>query len=99
VLFVLLGQKGGTCSVLEHLADTLIRLGRALKVFVGINLLADFITLLRGNWLLGGLVKLFDGLLIVTKILLASNEDDGETLAEMKDLRDPLLLNVVEGIR
>lgn len=35
-------------------------------------------------------MELLDGLLVVAKILLASNENDWETLAEVKDLRDPL---------
>lgn len=39
---------------------------------------------------LGGLVQLLNGLGVMAQILLAANEDDGETLAEMKDLRDPL---------
>jgi len=38
-------------------------------------------------------VKLLDGLLVVSKILLTSNEDDRKTLAEMQDLGDPLLKN------
>lgn len=46
--------------------------------------------LLWSNWLLGGLVELLNGLLVVAEILLASDEDDWETLAEVKDLRDPL---------
>lgn len=44
------------------------------------------------NWLLARLVKLFNGLLIVTEILLATNKDDGKTLAEVKNLRNPLNL-------
>ncbi len=35
-------------------------------------------------------MELLDGLLVVAKILLASDEDDGKALAEMQDLRDPL---------
>jgi hypothetical protein len=35
-------------------------------------------------------VKFLDGLLVVSKILLTSNEDDGKALAEMQDLGDPL---------
>jgi hypothetical protein len=46
--------------------------------------------LLLGNGSLRGLVKFLDGLLIVSKILLTSNEDDGKALAEMQDLGDPL---------
>jgi hypothetical protein len=36
-------------------------------------------------------VKLLDGFLIVTEILLAADEDDGQTTAEMHDLGDPLV--------
>jgi hypothetical protein len=35
-------------------------------------------------------VQLLDGLLIEAQILLAANEDDGQALAEMQDLGDPL---------
>jgi len=41
--------------VLEDFPDTLIRLGRALKVLLGADLLADFLGLLWRNRLLGGL--------------------------------------------
>lgn len=34
-------------------------------------------------WFLRGLVELFDSLLIVAKIFLAANKDDGQALAEM----------------
>jgi hypothetical protein len=46
--------------------------------------------LLLGNGSLRSLVKFLDGLLVVSEILLTSNEDDGKTLAEMQDLGDPL---------
>lgn len=39
------GKQSSAGSVLEHLADTLVRLGRALEVLVGANLLADLLTL------------------------------------------------------
>jgi hypothetical protein len=46
--------------------------------------------LLRGDGLLAGLAELLDCLVVVSQILLATNQNDGETLAEVKDLRDPL---------
>jgi len=46
--------------------------------------------LLRRHGLLRGLVQLFNRLLVVSKILLASNEDNGEALAEVQDFGDPL---------
>lgn len=39
--------------------------------------------LLGGNRLLACLVEFFDGLLVVTEILLATNENDWEAAAEM----------------
>lgn len=38
-------QESGTGSVLEHLSNALVGLGRALKVFVGTNRLALLLTL------------------------------------------------------
>jgi hypothetical protein len=46
--------------------------------------------LLRSDWLLRSLVQLLNRLLVVSQILLAANQDDRQTLAEVKDLRDPL---------
>jgi hypothetical protein len=84
--------------VLEHFADTLVGLGWALKVLVSRDLLADLLTLLRWDGLLAGLSEFLDDLLVVSQILLAANKDDRETLAEVQNLRDPLLLDVVEGV-
>ena len=39
--------------------------------------------LLGSDGLLASLVELFNGLLVITQILLATNENDGETAAEM----------------
>jgi hypothetical protein len=39
---------------------------------------------------LAGLVELFDGLSVETEILLAANEDDGQSRAEVKDFGNPL---------
>jgi hypothetical protein len=35
-------------------------------------------------------VKLFDSLLIIAKIFLAADKNNGKSLAEMKNFRDPL---------
>lgn len=35
-------------------------------------------------------MKLLDGLGVVAQIHLAANKDDGESLTEVEDLRDPL---------
>lgn len=46
--------------------------------------------LLGGHGLLRRLVQLLDGLWIESQILLAADEDDGQTGAEVQDLGDPL---------
>ena len=46
--------------------------------------------LLWGDWLLGCLMQFLDCLLVIPQVLLAANEDYRKTLAEMKDLRNPL---------
>jgi hypothetical protein len=51
--------------------------------------------LLLGNRLLRCLCKLLDGLLVMSQILLTSNQDDRKAMAEMKDLRDPLVLSAL----
>ena len=44
-LSALASQEGGTGGRFEDFTDALVCLGRAFKVFVGTNLLADFLTL------------------------------------------------------
>jgi hypothetical protein len=46
--------------------------------------------LFRRHRLLAGLAQLLDRLLVVSQILLAADEDDGEALAEVKNLGNPL---------
>lgn len=46
--------------------------------------------LLGADGLLACLAELLNGLVVVTQILLAADEDDGKALAEMQDLRNPL---------
>lgn len=53
--------------------------------------------LLGGNGFLAGLVEFFNGLLIVTQILLTANKNDWETLTEMEDFRDPLQLSTCQS--
>lgn len=48
--------------------------------------------LLGRNGLLARLTELLLNLGVVSQILLATDEDDGETLAEVKNFRDPLLI-------
>ncbi len=92
--------------MLEDLTDTLASLCGALDITVGSNALAHLLTLfdlledgergegltclLGGYGLLAGLVELLNGLGVEAKILLAANENDGESRAEVKHLGDPL---------
>lgn len=83
---------------LEDLADTLARLGRALDVAGGANLLSDGETLGARDGALVHAGQVGNGLLVVAEILLARNEDDGEALAEVQHLGNPLFLDVVERV-
>lgn len=85
-------------GVLKHLANAFTRLGRALEVPHCTNLLCDRHTLLGTNRSLRSLAELIDNLGIVTQVLLAPNQDDGQVLAKVKYFRDPLLLNIVERV-
>jgi hypothetical protein len=49
--------------------------------------------LLWGYRLLRSLVELLNGLLVEAQVLLAADKDDGQALAEVKDLGDPLQQN------
>lgn len=51
--------------------------------------------LLRGDRLLASLAKLFNGLGVIAQILFAANKNDRETLAEMKNLGNPLQIEHV----
>ena len=87
-----------TGCVLKHLADTLSSLGGALEVSDGANLLGNGHTLFGRDRTLAGLSELLDNLGVMSQILLATDEDDGQVLAEVEHFRDPLFLHVVERI-
>jgi len=90
LLATFLLEEGGTGSRFEDFADTFVGLGRAFEILVCADLLANFLTLFRSHGLLRSLVQLFNGLLVVAEIFLAADKDYGETLTEVKNLRDPL---------
>lgn len=46
--------------------------------------------LFRGHGLLAGFAELLNGLVVVTQILLATNENNGKALAEVKNFGNPL---------
>lgn len=75
---VALPHEGSTSSSFENLTDTLVGPSRAFQVLIGLNLLPNFLTLLRGNRLLGSLVQFLNGLGVVAEIHLATHEDDRE---------------------
>jgi len=93
-----LGQQGCAGSTLKDLTNTLASLGRALKVIPSLDMTSNLSTTFRGD---GGLVdppQFLDGALIVSQVLLAGNQENGETTAEVLDLGEPLLLNVLERV-
>lgn len=87
---ILLRQESSASGVFEHLTDALVGLGGTFEVFVGADLLANFLALFRSDRLLRGLVQLLDRLLVVSEILLTSNKDDRKVVAEMENFGDPL---------
>ena len=52
--------------------------------------------LLGGNGLLASLVEFLDGLLVITQILLTTDENNRETAAEMKHFGNPLRLSTCQ---
>jgi len=91
-------EEGGARGILEDLTNTLTRLGGALKVVLGPNLLCHGHTLFGGDRSLARLSEFLDYTGITSEILLASNENNGKTSTEMHDLGNPLLLDVIKGI-
>jgi len=92
------GKESSTSRILEHLPNTLASSSRALEVLLGANLLCHSHTLLGSHWPLVRLPQLIDHPWITSEILLAGNQDYRKARAEMHDLRDPLLLNVVQRV-
>jgi hypothetical protein len=93
-----LGQQGCSGSSLKDLTNTLSSLGRALKVIPGFDMTSNLSTTFRGDGSLVDPPQLLDGALIVSQILLAGNQQDGETATEVLDLGEPLLLDVLERV-
>jgi len=84
--------------MLKDFANSFSGFGRAFNVTSGSNALANVLALFRRDWLLASLVQLLNGFGIEAKIFLASDKDDWKARTEVKDFRNPLLLNVVERI-
>ena len=94
----MLGRQSGLGGRLEDLADAGSVLGRALDVGGGSDLLGNGLALLPGDGALVHAGEVLDGLRVVTQVLLARDEDDGKSRAEVLDLGDPLFLNVVQRV-
>ena len=73
-------------SGLEDLPDTLSGLGTTLDVTLGTNLLCDSHTVGPRDWSLVHPRQILNHLAVISEILLASNEDDWESLTEVQDL-------------
>jgi len=99
LLLLLLLHKSAAGGVFEHFAHAFVRLGRALEVFLRPDDLPYGFTLGFRNRLLRSFLELLNCLRIVSQILLAPDENNGKTIAEVKNLGDPLLLNVLQRIR
>lgn len=73
-------------SGLEDLPDTLSSLGTTLYVTLGTNLLCDGHTISPRDGSLVHPRQILNHLAVVSEILFARNENDGESLTEVEDL-------------
>jgi len=92
-------QECSAGSILEDFSNTLTSTGGAFEVVAGADLLSDSHTLFRGHRALVSLPELVDSLGVASQVLLAANKDDGQSRAEMHDLGNPLLLNIIQAVR
>jgi len=92
-------KESSTSRVLEHFPNSLPSSSRALEVLLSTNLLRHSHTLFRSHWPLVRLPQFFGHPWITSEILLARDQDYRKARAEVHNLRDPLLLNVVQRVR
>ena len=83
---------------LEHLADTLLRLSRALEVSERVDLLCHGTSFLVLHRLLFHLLQLLDRVRVIPQILLVSHQDYGNVGAEVTNLGGPLLRDVLQTV-
>ena len=77
-------------SSLEHLSDAFASLGTALDISLSPDFLSDSETLGPRDWSLVHSSQILHRFGVVSEIFFASDKDDGQTLAEVKHLGDPL---------
>jgi len=90
--------ESGTSCVLEHLSNSLASSGRALEVPLGADLLSNGLTILMSHWPLVRPPQFLDHPWIASKILLTGNQDYRKAGAKVHNLRNPLLLNVIQRV-
>ena len=71
---------------LEDLSDAFAGLGRAFDVALSADFLGDGESFGARDWALVHACEILDRLWVVAQVFLASDEDDGESLAEVEDL-------------
>ena len=93
-----LHKKCCSCCSLKYFSNALVRDCTALDILIGANLLTYFLALLSRDGLEFHFGQFFDRLPIVAEVALASNENDGQTFAEVEDFTDPLPITSVAGL-
>ena len=83
-------HQGMPGSGLEDLPDSLASLGTALDVALCANLLRDSETVGPRDRSLVHPRQILDRLAVISEILLARDENDGQALAKVQHFRDPL---------
>ena len=98
-LLSLLHLKRCPGGCFKHLSDAIFRLGRALKVCVGVDLVGHGAPLLWSNRLLLHLHQFAFCILVVAQILLVSDQNDGNVGAEVLHFWRPFLRDVLKTVR
>lgn len=89
-LLLLLRVKDGLDSVVEHILQIGLGLGRALEVLDGLDLLRQLLSLGSRHDGLAARAQLLKGIGIITEIQLGSYQDIGDIGAEVHELGIPL---------
>lgn len=96
LLLGLVGVENSADSLLEHGLEASLVQGRALHILDGSNCASHVATLLEGDGSEALLSQTRQGLLVIAKIKLGADQQEGSVGAVVLDLRVPLGANILE---
>jgi hypothetical protein len=97
-LFLGLGE-GGADGFVEHVLETFLGEGGALKVLDGPNFAGAVVGFFGGDDVKALRLELTDHILVVSQVHLGTDEDNGDTRGVVLNFRPPFGFDVVEGVR